>query len=206
LNRYYLKFVPNIIISDLIFPCVATYPTQHPHFSYTYFLNVLSFCSPTFCVIHHRGSNRRLVELPFWFVWDLLITENIICLSLFHPYGFYSMINIFIDLSIILQYRSQILKCVIHGYHSSIQTNIFIIWFFSLNKHLIYSILVLLGPNPFDYKVYLHNSNFWSTTMQLSSINITSSAKSIHQGIYPCMSFVIASITKVKIYMLNVDS
>jgi hypothetical protein len=37
------KFVPNIIISDSIFPCVATYPTQHPHFSYTHLLNVLSF-------------------------------------------------------------------------------------------------------------------------------------------------------------------
>jgi hypothetical protein len=41
------KFVPNIIISDLIFSCVATYPTQHTHFSYIHLLNVLSFCSPT---------------------------------------------------------------------------------------------------------------------------------------------------------------
>jgi hypothetical protein len=56
---------PNIIISDSIFPCVATYPTQHPHFSYTHFLNMLSFCSLTFCAIHHRGSNHRPVELVF---------------------------------------------------------------------------------------------------------------------------------------------
>jgi hypothetical protein len=59
------KFVPNIIIFDSIFPCVATYPTQHPHFSYTHLLDVLSFCSPTFCAIHHRGSNRRPVEFAF---------------------------------------------------------------------------------------------------------------------------------------------
>jgi hypothetical protein len=59
------KFVPNIIISDSIFPYVITYLTQHPHFSYTHLLDVLSFCSPTFYVIHHRGSNRRPVELAF---------------------------------------------------------------------------------------------------------------------------------------------
>jgi hypothetical protein len=59
------KFVPNIIIFYSIFPCVATYPTQHPHFSYTHLLDVLSFCSPTFCAIQHRGSNHRPVELIF---------------------------------------------------------------------------------------------------------------------------------------------
>jgi hypothetical protein len=59
------KFVPNIIIFDSIFPCVATYPTQHPHFSYTHLLDLLSFCSPTFCAIQHRGSNHRPVELAF---------------------------------------------------------------------------------------------------------------------------------------------
>jgi hypothetical protein len=59
------KFVPNIIISDSNFLCVATYPTQHLHFSYTHLLNVLSFYSPTFCAIHHHGSNRRPVELVF---------------------------------------------------------------------------------------------------------------------------------------------
>jgi hypothetical protein len=59
------KFVPNIIIFYSIFPYVATYPTQHPHFSYTHLLDVLSFCNPTFCVIHHRESNRRPVELAF---------------------------------------------------------------------------------------------------------------------------------------------
>jgi hypothetical protein len=61
----YPKFISNIIISDSIFPCVATYPTQHPHFNYTHLLDVLSFCSPTFCAIHNRGSSRRPVELAF---------------------------------------------------------------------------------------------------------------------------------------------
>jgi hypothetical protein len=55
----------NIIISESIFPCVVTYPTQHPYFSYTHLLDVLSFCSPTFCAIHHRWSNRRPVEFAF---------------------------------------------------------------------------------------------------------------------------------------------
>jgi hypothetical protein len=31
------KFVSNIIISDSIFLCVVTYPTQHPHFNYIHF-------------------------------------------------------------------------------------------------------------------------------------------------------------------------
>jgi hypothetical protein len=59
------KFVSYIIISDSISPCVVTYSTQHPHFSYTHLLDVLSFCSSIFCVIHHRGSNRRPVEHSF---------------------------------------------------------------------------------------------------------------------------------------------
>jgi hypothetical protein len=59
------QVVPNIIISDSIFPCVVIYPTQYPHFSYTHLLNVLSFCSPTFCAIQHRRSNHRPVELVF---------------------------------------------------------------------------------------------------------------------------------------------
>jgi hypothetical protein len=75
-----------------------------------------------------------------------------------------------------------------------------------LNWHLIYSILVLLSLKPFDSKIYLHNSSFWSTSIILSSINTTSSAKSTHQGIFPCMSFVLSSITKMKIYRLNSDS
>jgi hypothetical protein len=65
LNWCYFKFVTNIIIYDSIFSCVAIYSTQHPYFSYTYLLDVLSFCNPTFCVIHQRESNRRPVELVF---------------------------------------------------------------------------------------------------------------------------------------------
>jgi hypothetical protein len=78
--------------------------------------------------------------------------------------------------------------------------------FFSLNWHLIYSILVLLSLKLFDSKVCLHNYIFYSTPILLSSISTTSSVKSIHQRIYFCMSFVISFITKVKIYRLNVDS
>jgi hypothetical protein len=65
LNLCYPKIVPNIIISDSIFPYMATYPTQHPHFSYTHLLDVLSFCTRIFCIIYHRESNRRPVELAF---------------------------------------------------------------------------------------------------------------------------------------------
>jgi hypothetical protein len=59
------KFVPYNIISDSISPCVTTYSTQYPHFSYTHILDVLSFCSPIFCAIHHRGSNHRPVKFVF---------------------------------------------------------------------------------------------------------------------------------------------
>jgi hypothetical protein len=44
-----LKFVPYIIISYLISHCVTAYPTQHPQFCYTHFLNALSFCNLAFC-------------------------------------------------------------------------------------------------------------------------------------------------------------
>jgi hypothetical protein len=65
LNWCYAKFVPYIIISDLISPCMATYPTEHPYFGYTHLLNILSFCSPTFCIIHHHIYNRHYVEFTF---------------------------------------------------------------------------------------------------------------------------------------------
>jgi hypothetical protein len=57
-----------------------------------------------------------------------------------------------------------------------------------LNWHLIYSVLVILSLKPFDSKFCLHNSSFWSTLILLSSISTTSSAKSMHQGMFPCMS------------------
>jgi hypothetical protein len=77
--------------------------------------------------------------------------------------------------------------------------------FSPLNWRLIYSVLVLLNLKLFDSKGYLHNSSFWSTPILFSSISTTSSAKSIHQGVFPYMSFMISSITNVKIYWLNAD-
>jgi hypothetical protein len=74
-----------------------------------------------------------------------------------------------------------------------------------LNWHLICLVLVLLNLKTFDSKVLLHNSSFWSTLILLSSISITSWAKSILQGIFSCMSFMTLSITKMKIYEPNVD-
>jgi hypothetical protein len=49
------KFVPFIIVSDLISPCVAEYPIQYSYFNYSHLLNMLSFCNPIFYVVHHRG-------------------------------------------------------------------------------------------------------------------------------------------------------
>ena len=61
-------------------------------------------------------------------------------------------------------------------------------------SHLIYSLLLSLKP--LDSKVSRHNSSFWFTHVRLSSTSTTSSAKSIHQGMSPCMSLVTSSITK----------
>jgi hypothetical protein len=74
-----------------------------------------------------------------------------------------------------------------------------------LNWHFIYSVLVLLSLKPFDSKVCLHNFSFWLTQILLSSISTTSSAKSMHQGMSPYISFVISSITKMKIYEFIAD-
>jgi hypothetical protein len=46
-------------------PCMATYPTQHLYFSATHLLNVLSFCSQIFCIIHYRRSNCHHVKFIF---------------------------------------------------------------------------------------------------------------------------------------------
>jgi hypothetical protein len=56
-------------------------------------------------------------------------------------------------------------------------------------------ILDLLSLKPFASKVCLHNFNFWSIPVLLSSTKIISYAKSIHKGIPPCMSLVTSSIT-----------
>jgi hypothetical protein len=65
-------------------------------------------------------------------------------------------------------------------------------------SHFMYSVLYLPSLKPFASKVRLHNSNFWSTPVLLSSTKITSFKKSMHQGIPPCMSLVTSFITKVK--------
>jgi hypothetical protein len=75
-----------------------------------------------------------------------------------------------------------------------------------LNWYIIYSVLVLLNIKPFDSNIHLHNSSFWSIPILLSSINITSLVKNIHKEISHCMSFMISSITKIKIYRLNANS
>ncbi|KAK8451131.1 hypothetical protein SEVIR_6G157201v4 [Setaria viridis] len=65
-----------------------------------------------------------------------------------------------------------------------------------LESHLIYSVLILLSLKPFDSRVSRHNSSFLFTLARLPSTSTISSAKSIHQGISPCMSLVTSSITK----------
>ncbi|XBH95768.1 hypothetical protein VPH35_086280 [Triticum aestivum] len=67
-----------------------------------------------------------------------------------------------------------------------------------LKPHIMYSVLVLLSLNPFDSKVCLHNSNFLFTPVRLSSTSTTSSAKSIHHGISPCIPLVTSSIINAK--------
>jgi hypothetical protein len=178
----YAKFVLYIIISDSISPYMISYPTQHLHFVYTHLLDVLSFCSPTFCTIHHHMFNCRPIEFTFLFIWDFFVTKNFICLSSFHPLCFYFIIYIFIDLSITLQHRSQILKCVLHGYYLFVQTNISCIWAITAKLTFYIFDLVLLGLKSFVYKVHLHNFSFWSTLIRLSSINTTSSTKKMHRG------------------------
>src|SRR3954469_17180590 len=68
-----------------------------------------------------------------------------------------------------------------------------------------YSVLVLLSLKPFDSKVCLHSSSFLLTPARLSSTSTTSSAKSIHHEMSPCISHVTLSITKSKRQGLKVD-
>jgi hypothetical protein len=108
------------------------------------------------------------------------------------------MTNIFIDISILLTHRSQIAKCVFLGYHPTIESNIPCSCVVALKSHFMYSVLDLLSLKLFASKIRLHNSNFWSTPILLSSIKTILSTKSMHQGIPPYMSLVTPSITKAK--------
>jgi hypothetical protein len=68
----------------------------------------------------------------------------------------------------------------------------------TLKSHFMYSVLDLLGVEPFASKFCLYNSNFWSAPILFSSAKTTSSAKSMHQRILFCMSLVTSFITKAK--------
>ncbi|CAA0830265.1 Unknown protein, partial [Striga hermonthica] len=57
-----------------------------------------------------------------------------------------------------------------------------------LKVHVMYSVFVLLSMKPFDSNLSFHSSNFLFTPALLSSTSTTSSIKSIHQGISPCIS------------------
>uniref|UniRef100_A0A0A9HSW1 Uncharacterized protein n=1 Tax=Arundo donax TaxID=35708 RepID=A0A0A9HSW1_ARUDO len=108
------------------------------------------------------------------------------------------MAHIFIDVTILLQHRSQISKGIFLRYHLSIKAN-----------------LILLVPS--STKIAHHVLSFSSTKsktlrlqdlspqlqffinpIRLSSTSTTSSTNSIHYGISPCISFVTSSITKAK--------
>jgi hypothetical protein len=108
------------------------------------------------------------------------------------------MTKIFIDIPILLEHRSHVAKGVFLGYHLTIESNIPSSCVVTLKSHFMYSVLDLLSLKHLASKVHLHNSNFWSTPVLLSSTKTTSSAKSIHQGIPPRMSLVTSSITKEK--------
>jgi hypothetical protein len=107
----------------------------------------------------------------------------------------WSMANIFINITISLKHRSQITEDVLLWYYLALP-----------KSHLIYSVLVLLILNPFDSRVWRHNSSFLFTP-RLSSTRTTSSTKNIHQGISPCISLVTSPITKAnsKGSKLNLD-
>jgi hypothetical protein len=106
------------------------------------------------------------------------------------------MTNISIDILIILEHQFQVVKCVFVEYHLIIESNILLLLCGSTEITL--HVLCFRPPKPktfFTSKVYLHNSNFWSTIIILLSTETTSSAKSIHQWIPPLLD---ADLTKDK--------
>jgi hypothetical protein len=181
LNWCYPKFIPYIIISNLISPCVAAYPTQHSHFSYIHLLDVLSFCSPALCVI------KNIRYLPYS-LFEPFLSQRILdtYLHFTHPTLILWLTSSSIPLSfcnIDLKYQNISFMCTTCPSKLTSSSS----ELSSLNWHLIYSVLVLLSQKPFDSKVYLHNSSFQSTPIPLSSINTTSSAKSMHQRMPLCI-------------------
>jgi hypothetical protein len=103
------------------------------------------------------------------------------------------MTNIFIDILILLEHRSQVVKGVFLGYHLTIESNTPSFCVVVLKSHFIYYVLFLLSLKYFASKVRLHNSIFWSTPVLLFCTKTISSVKSIHQEISPCMSLVTPS-------------
>jgi hypothetical protein len=99
------------------------------------------------------------------------------------------MTKIFIDILILLEHRSQVAKGVFFGYYLTMSLTSPSFCVVALKSHFMYSLLDLLSLKPFASKVRLHNSNFWSTPVLLSSTKTTSSTNSIHQEIPPCMVF-----------------
>jgi hypothetical protein len=72
------------------------------------------------------------------------------------------MTNIFIDIPILLEHRSQVVKGVFLGYLLTIESNIPSSCVVALKSHFMYFALDLLNLKPFASKVRLHNSNFSS--------------------------------------------
>jgi hypothetical protein len=70
------------------------------------------------------------------------------------------MTNIFIDISIILEHRSKVVKGVFVWYHLTIKSNIPYSCVVAHKLHFMYSILDLLNLKYFASKVHLHNFNF----------------------------------------------
>jgi hypothetical protein len=106
------------------------------------------------------------------------------------------MTNIFIDIPILLEHQSQVANGVFLGYLLTIESNIPSSSVVALKSHFMYFILDLPSLKHFASKVHLHNSNFSSMPIPLSSTKTTSFAKSMHQGIPPYMSLVTSSIIK----------
>jgi hypothetical protein len=173
LNWCYPKFILYIIISDLISPCMVTYPTQYPCFGYIHLLDVLSFYSPTFCTLHHHMSNRHHVEFTFSLFWTFLSQRM--------P----NACRYFTNPALILRFTFSSIPpslCNIdHKYRNMSFMSItcpsrltsLLFELSSLNWHFVYLVLVLLSLKPFDSEVRFHNFSFWSTFILLSSINIT---------------------------------
>jgi hypothetical protein len=92
------------------------------------------------------GRIAVLYNLPFSFCGTLGSQDNRSLASL-EPAGFNFITNIFIDIPILLEHRSQVAKNVFLGYQLTTE----------------YSVLDLLSLKLFASKVCLHKSNFLSS-------------------------------------------